>query len=114
MSPGVFQESRSLAGLASHASLAGLASHASFAGLATHASLALGVAASAFTFSAQNKVTCMCGTGIGRRGTGAGGPRAVVWRRPPGFRDIYYIGNGGPGAETPDCSLVGFEANRKA
>ena len=45
MSPGVFQESRSLAGLASHASLAGLASHASFAGLASHASLALGAAA---------------------------------------------------------------------
>jgi len=55
MSPGVFQESRSLAGLASHASLAGLASHASFAGLASHASLALGAAALAFTFSAQNR-----------------------------------------------------------
>jgi len=46
MSPGVIQESRSLAGLASHASLAGLASHAS---------LALGAAALAFTFSAQNR-----------------------------------------------------------
>ena len=80
MSPGVIQESRSLAGLASHAS---------FAGLASHASLALGAAALAFTFSAQILgdvyVRYECGTGIGRRGTGAGGPQAVVWRRPPGL-----------------------------
>ena len=104
MSPGVIQESRSLAGLASHAS---------FAGLASHASLALGAAALAFTFSAQILgdvyVRYECGTGIGRRRTGAGGPQAVGMAAAARFT-----------LETADLACgdaaaaftVGFEANR--
>lgn len=110
------QESRSLAGLASHASLAGLASHASFAGLASHASLALGAAALAFTFTAVARRIGDVYVRYRDRAARDGRRRPASGRMAAAARFqghiILHCGNGGPGAETPDCSLVGFEANR--